>query len=219
MDLTMEFRNHIADSLIDVACNLNRWESNLLVPVYMRALDLSRASVNVVGFAMGYGLTVHLHTLVDPTGNSSAIVFTDPRLPSLCTAYNLTVGFDEVHSMVLREPTLFMAFDDLIAAITLPHKAPVNCARVMDRLKHLIAPTGVKDKAAWQAMRNALRVDEAYLKYITDSSSAPRHGRPDHIPGTVTTEVTVRAWTVMNRYLEYRKAGGVLPNTFSTLSG
>lgn len=218
--LVMEFKNHIKDSKIDVECTLNRWGHDTLVPVYMRALDLCRASVDVVAFSIGYGLSVQLHTLVDPSGKTSDIVFSDPALPPLCTAYSLSAGFDEVHSMVLSEPTLFMAFNDLIAAITLPHKAPVNCARAMDRLKHLITPSNQnKDKAAWEAMRSALRIDETYLKFITDSSTAPRHGRPDHVSGAITTEVTVRAWTVMNRYLEYRKSGGVLPSALPVLTG
>jgi hypothetical protein len=121
--------------------------------------------------------------------------------------------------MVIQEPTLFLAFNDLISAITLPHEAPVNCGRVMDRIKHLITPASRNEKVAWQAMRTALGVDEAYLKYITDWSAAPRHGRPDHVPAAITQEVTIRAWTVMNRYIEYRRAGGVLPNSFTLLEG
>lgn len=219
LGLTIEFTNHILNSKIDVECKLNRWGPKDFVPVYMRALDLCRASVDTVAFAMGYGLTVYLETLVDSTGAHSALLFKDDSLPPLCTAFTLTKGFDEVHSMVLRDPALFMALNDLITAITLPHKSLVNCARAIDRIKHLIAPTSTKDQHAWQDMRTALRIDEAYLKFITNHSAAPRHGRPGHIPGNVTTEVTRRAWIVMNRYLEFRKAGGSLPVHFTLLTG
>jgi hypothetical protein len=101
--------------------------------------------------------------------------------------------------MVLQNPTLFMALNELILAITLPHVSSVNCARAMERLKHLIAPQGATDKEAWRKMRDTLRIDESYLKYITRYSVGPRHGSPVHVPGTVTTEVTRRAWIIMNR--------------------
>lgn len=221
ISLTMEFTNHITDSRIDVECKLNRWDPDTFVPVYMRALDLGRASVDVIAFTMGYGLTVFLDTLVDPSGTRSTILLKDDSLPPLCTAFTLNKGFDEVHSMVLQDTALYMALNDLIVAITLPHVAPVNCARAMDRLKHLIALPGAKDKHAWQKMQDALRINEAYLKLITDHSAAPRHGKPINIPGAVTTEITRRAWTVMNRYFEYRKRNdGPLPlREFPTLTG
>ncbi len=206
--LIMEFTNHITDSRIDVECRLNRWAPDDFVHVYMRAVDLCRASVNVVAFAMGCGLTAFLDTFVDPNGMHSPMLCGDDRLRPLCTAFTLTTGFDEVHAMVLQNPTLFMALNDLILAITLPHVSSVNCARAMERLRQLIAPDGGKDKKAWRQMRETLRIDEPYLKYITQHSVGPRHGSPVHVPGVVTTEVTRRAWIIMNRYFEYRKRGG-----------
>jgi hypothetical protein len=205
--LTMEFTNHITDSKIDVECRLNRWTADDFVPAYMRALDLCRASLNVVSFATGWGLTAFLDSLIDPTGKLSPLLCRDDSIPPLCTAFTLTAGFDEIHAMVLQSPTLFMALNDLILAITLPHVSSVNCARAIERLKHLIAAEGVEGSEAWQQMRNALRIDEPYLKFITTHSVGPRHGSPDHVPGSVTSEVTRRAWTIRNRYFEYRKRG------------
>lgn len=218
IDLRMVFRPRIIESSIDILCEVSRWDQGVVTPIYMRALDLCRASVDVVGFAMGWGLTVHLHTLVDPMGNASSLFFNDPRIPKICTAYSLATDFGEVLKMVMEEPTLFMAFNDLIAAISVPHASLVNCARAMDRIKHLLSSPGTTDREAWAAMRSVLRIDEAYLKYITDASAGPRHGRPGHISGEITREVTVRAWAVMNRYLEYRRAGNSLPATLSFLA-
>jgi hypothetical protein len=154
----------------------------------------------------------------DPYGNKGPIELSDASLPPLWTAFTLTTGFQDVLGMVFGNMDLAHALNDLIAAITRPHEALVSCARAMDRIKHLIAPAGAKDNNAWQAMRTALRVDEAYLKFITDPSKGPRHGRPGYTPGSVTNEVTQRAWAIMNRYLEFRKAGGSLPAHFTLLS-
>lgn len=109
--------------------------------------------------------------------------------------------------MVLQDAGLFMALNDLIAAISLPHVSTVNCARAIEGLRHLIASTGSSDKQAWEQMRQALQIDKAYLKLITDSSAASRHGNRVHVPGSVTTEITRRSWIIMNRYFEYRKRG------------
>lgn len=217
LNLSMKFQQRIVHSAIHVACDLNRWGDEVLPTVFKHALDLCRASVDLVGFSMGWGLTVHLHSFVDPDGNVSALLFQAPGLSPLCTAYNVSEGFGEIHRMVLQEPTLMHALNDLVQAITVPHKSLVNCARAMDRLKHLVAPAGATKKDAWAALQSALRIEEDYLKVITAASANPRHGGLTHVPGTMVRDVTSRAWTVMNRYLEYRKAGGVLPVAFGQL--
>jgi hypothetical protein len=205
--LTMEFTNHIEKSQIDVECKLNRYTPNDFLPVYMRAMDLCRASVDLVAFTKGYGLTVVLETFVDPTGATSSLLFKDDSLAPLCSALTLSSGFDEVHTMVLTDVGLFMALNDLVGAITLPHVSTVNCARALEGLRHLIAPPGINNKEAWGQMRQALQVDEAYLKLITDNSTASRHGDRTHVPGDTTAEITRRSWVIMNRFFEYRKGG------------
>lgn len=214
LDLSMDFICHIVDSKIDIECRLNDYKPAHLVPIYMRVLDLCRAQVDLVAFKDGLGLTVALETFVDPNGVPSPILFKDESLAALCTALNSDESFDQVCTQVIKSVPLFMALRDLVAAISLPHVSPVDCARAMDRLKHLIATPNSKDTQAWQQMRQALQVDEAYLKYITDHSVSPRHGRAVHIPGATTTEIVRRSWTVMNRYFEYLKRGSVpLPTT------
>ena len=93
-----------------------------------------------------------------------------------------------------------MALEDLIGAITLPHVAPVNCARAMDRLKHSIAKPDSSDKGCMEANRDTLQIDEQYLRFVSDPSNGPRHAGPGHTPGTLTTEATLRSWAVMKRY-------------------
>lgn len=202
---SMEFISHIVDSKIDIECGINDYRPEHFVVVYMRAVDLCRAQVDLVAFKKGLGLTVVLETFIDPNGVANPILLQDESLATLCTAFTLDEGFDQVCAQVLVSVPLFMALRDLIAAITLPHVSPVDCARAMDRLKHLIASPGTGDKQAWQQLRETLQIDEAYLKYITNHSANPRHGQPGHTPGAVTREVTRRSWVVMNRYFEYLK--------------
>jgi len=203
--LVMEFTCHIENSKIDIECRTEEYSPDHLGEFYRRALDICQAQVDLIAFKMGWGLTVVLEKFIDSNGIATEIFPKDDRLAALCTAFSLDQGFDELCVKVIQSPPLFMALRDLIAAISLPHVSPVDCARAMDRLKHLVATPGANDKQAWQQLRHALQIDEAYLKYITDYSSNPRHGRPGHTPGIVTTEVTRRAWVIMNRYFEYLK--------------
>lgn len=56
-------------------------------------------------------------------------------------------------------------------------------------------------------MREALNLHEDYLSFITDQSKGPRHG---DIKGGGFLEIrdTIqRSWTVMNRFLEFKKRG------------
>jgi len=109
--------------------------------------------------------------------------------------------------LVVADPALFQALDDLIVSITLPHHSPVNCARAVEGLRHLIAAPGASASQAWEQMRDALRLDRTFLQLITDTSTAPRHGNRAYIPGATTTETVRRSWIVMDRFLAYRKRG------------
>lgn len=205
--LVTDFSFEIEGSEVLIVCELNKYEPADFVHVYMRALDLARASVDLVSFSMGYGLSVVLDTFFDTCGTPSAILPQDPSLPVLCTSFSLASGFNDVLEIVLQTPPLFRAINDLIVAITIPHHSPVNCARAVETIKHLLAPKGARESQAWETMRNVLHLDEAYLKMITDNSKDVRHGKPIHIPSNVTSEVTRRAWTIMDRFLTYRKRG------------
>jgi hypothetical protein len=216
-DLSMEFICDIKNSLVNIQCKLNRWQEEFLPDLYRRALDLSRASVELVGFAKGCALSVYLDSFIDHEGIEKKLLLEDLSLSTLCTAFNLNCDFDVVQTLVLQEPNLFMALHELIEAISIPHASLVNCARCVERIKHLLAP-GQSDKQAWTTMRTTLMIDESYIRYVTDNSKNSRHGRGSYVDGTVTTEVTRRAWAIFDRYLHYKKNGKRLPANMSILS-
>jgi hypothetical protein len=217
-NLSMEFICDIENSVVDIQCDLNRWEEGFLSDLYRRALDLSRASVELVGFVKGCALTVYLDSFIDHEGIEKKLHMEDQSLSTLCTAFNLDCDFDVVQVLVLQEPDLFMALHDLIEAISIPHVSLVNCARCVERIKHLLASIGQSDKQAWTTMRTTLMIDESYIRYVTDNSKDSRHGKGSCVDGSVTTEVTRRAWSILDRYLHYKKNGNKLPANTSILS-
>jgi hypothetical protein len=207
LGFSLDIGVEINENKVAIDCEIDNFDRQRhLTPIVMRAYDTARATIDLLSFATGNGLMFVLDTFVDPEGNSTAVAPQQPELATLSSAVAKPEDFDKILRMVLTEPPLFLALRDLIDAITQWHRAPVNTARVLDGLRHLIAP-GEEPKSGWPKLRAALRVQESYLKYVTDQSAPARHGDPSHIPGEITREVAERAWTVFNRYLEYRKGG------------
>jgi hypothetical protein len=213
LDIFVEI--HIQKNNVVVACELNKWvKDEHLMPVYMRALDAVRAVVDIASFVSGMGFTVLLETLVEPNGATSSIAPMQPELVALSTsARNDAVptaadnnNFDKVMRIVLTDFSLARALRDLIDAITDTHVSPLACGRVMEGIRHVIAPN-LERKKGWAKMNEILRIDRSYLDLIIDQSKGPRHADPAHVTGEVCREITRRAWIIMNRIFEYKKRG------------
>jgi hypothetical protein len=150
----------------------------------------------------------------NPSGLTTPIAPHDARLATLCTAFSMEPAttlekneFHKVLTLVLTDWRLFRILRQLIEANTVPHESSVNCALVVEGIRHLLAVPGSNTKQSWLNMRERLNLSVDYLKLITDVSIAPRHGDSTHIPGTTAVEITQRTWTVMNRLFEYKKRG------------
>ena len=212
IDLKMSFKIEVNKSSVRVVCEVSRYETSVLPHLFMRAFDLARAAVDLACFSSGIGATVFLETLVDPYGNRSTLLAQDQRLVNACTAFRAgpppNPDMTTILNAVLTEPPLFMALNDLIAAIALPHHSSVTCARAVERLRNIIAPSASR-KDSWESLRRNLNIERDYVEFVTSHSTGPRHGDPQHVPGTITMEITLRAWNIMNRFLEFRKRNNV----------
>lgn len=220
----VQFEVVIEHSVVTVSCEYQgdiRQEH--VDAMYIRAVDLTRANVDLLSFSTGLGLVVVLDHVIDRAGSKSAIWPQDSTLAPICTAYSmagpLSQDFLGVARFVMEDPAIFMALNDLVTAISQAHCAPVNCARAVEGLRHLIAP-GLGREKQWAAMRDALRLEKSYLQPIMDNSTPGRHGNRAHVSGPVVRDIVQRSWTIMNRFFEYKKRGNApLPQPeFSTLS-
>jgi hypothetical protein len=112
-----------------------------------------------------------------------------------------------MYSIIVGIPDVARCLNDLIQSITTPHVSPVNCGRAIDGIKHLISGNIRDEKKAWKMMREVLNVHENYLKFISSTSTDPRHGRPGHMPPNITDDIVTRSLKIMDRFLEYEKGG------------
>jgi hypothetical protein len=160
----------------------------------------------VVAFSTGWALQVILDSIT--IGDDvKPFAVSEKRVGPLCMAYSLESGFDEVCDWMLTDFTLRFALNDLVKGIAGENYPLIASGRAVEAIRHLIAGPNVDPKKGWPLMREALRIDAHYLREITDASTNPRHGARD-ATGPQQSEMLLRAWTVMNRYLEYRKRGG-----------
>ncbi len=211
LDFEPSFIVRLRESKVDVECQLDAFRLDRYILLYNRAFDLARAAVDLVAFSTGFSLSVTFNEFVHPDGKKDPILFSNPKLGTLCTAFQLGTsgnkGFDDVYKIVIGDFRLFMALRDLIDANTLPHIGVINCGRVLDSIRRMISPTEKETARGWAAMQAALNISRPYQQWVSDLSTNPRHGDRSFISGSDSSEAITRTWSVMNRFLEYRKRG------------
>jgi hypothetical protein len=205
----------VHDSIIDVECKGERLEEpDIFNHAFKVVYDMARTSVNMMSFATGITFSVVLDELIHTDGTRRPFAIQHLHLAQLCTAYSTeppheTNGFMEIMKIVMAEPALFLALDQLITATSVHHLMAVNSARAIEGLRHAMASAGMSRNQEWELFRTNLNVDEKYLRLITDHSISGRHGEGTFVAGNITSEIIIRAWTIMDRFLEYRKRGNL----------
>jgi len=199
--ITLNMKN----SDIDIRFDTETFKEEDYAHYLVRATDLARDAVDLVAFAGGLAATSVLETFVWPNGKTEQLTPHDDRLRAVCTSFNLTDNYPAVLNLVSQDFELAMALRDLIDALSISHLAPINCGRVLDGIKRMISPNTKNPKAAWRAMQAALNISPEYQRWITDISANPRHADRSYISAPATNELLKRTWTIMNRFIEYRK--------------
>jgi hypothetical protein len=217
----VHFDIKIADSEVTVDCHMNNFEERKhYIDLYLRSLDYVYAVLDVLSFSTGKYHRLIIDRWIKPNGDRKDIYdmfFNAPEFNSAATTD--PTDFGRVLSIVSVEHHLRMALRDLISGTMESHVSPVDFGRVVESLRHLISPN-LDRKEGWARLLTTLRVERAFIQPITDTSTAPRHGDFSRIIGDVTTDIAKRTWILMNRYLEYRKAGNqpLPPELFPVLS-
>jgi hypothetical protein len=210
--LQATFECVIDKSQVEVVCSANRtnvphdWEQ-----LHLSAFELARSTVDLMAFAIGYGLTLVMDSATSSDGRSGALLAHDAGLPPLCTAFRVNQerpdgSLEEMLHVVMREQAIMVVLNDLTSTMEAPYRVPVNCARAVEGIVQLISP-GKESRQRWINLRQVLNLTENHLMPITETSKGPRHGNYFETSSIPLVEVRYRAWTVMNRFLEYRKRG------------
>jgi hypothetical protein len=207
--LLMDATLSITKGVVETICESNLFGTdNYDGQVHLRANDLARTAVNSYAFGKGMGLSVILETMIKPDGVKYNIQAHQPELEPLVTVLrsgpNGGIDIQAILPVILTDPTIGVALNDLIGSVTQIQEAAVRCGRAIDAIRHAMAPDNDR-RRGWVAMRENLNIDQKYLEFITDESKGPRHGDVKRTTFQATRETLKRSWVVMNRFLEFKK--------------
>ena len=197
-DLTMKFNITIIESAIEVECHISKFGQRESATANYHALTLIKSATDLVSFQLGVALDPVLETITTPAGEKHDLEMRYAHLTGVCTAFESGPGFQELFERLANTGAGYV-MRDLIAGLD-PRYTVINCARAMDGIKFLCGPE-TEERKAWCQMRDKLRLDEPYLKFITKTSHDHRHGNYSPISGETVMEVARRSWIVMDRFL------------------
>ena len=104
-ELELTIRVKIGNSFVNIECELEEYRPEYVTELYRRAFDLQRASVNLVAFANGIGLTVLLEMLIAPDGSPTELAPTT-RTYLLCARLTALTPLDLLTSTRCSMPFL-----------------------------------------------------------------------------------------------------------------
>jgi hypothetical protein len=198
---TETYHLRIADGAATLTCNTPRYDETTRHYVYFRSLHFTRACLAVTTFSRGIGAAVVYEKSVEPDGRVEPLIFMVPQVQAYCKSFSMPRDFNEILTLGIRNPELIYALMDLAQAITEP--ISVVGARALERIRTLVAGPDVRPKDAWPLLHQALRVDAAYLQFVTDHSRAPRHGQDFTHTSEINGVVIERCWNVVDRCVEF----------------
>lgn len=184
--------------------------------LYFPAWDVARTYVETVGFIKGIPYAVSLERVILPNGEVRGYVFGDRSLAA-------THDFSEDDLEALSDISLIdlkcgLIISDILMTLGKAHYSPTACGRVADGLARLISPNASRTEQ-WSNLRRVLRVDEAYVRSLSEVSKASRHGDRVEVDAATNQETAHRAWALVGRYLRFRLNGELDPQAYPLLGG
>lgn len=211
----------IVDSVVKAECDVPDYKDSDLMDVLLQVRHLVTSVVDILIFSSCTALTVILERVRVDEKQGPIKIMGPPEIHGLCTAIESSNQLPVALELILSEQHLALTLRDLVSAIMDNNNSLVSCARAVEGIRHMVADEGLSIVDAWGQMRARLNLDRTYIQPVTSHSVDHRHGKKDYITPEIYRDVMVRSWTIMNRFLEYRKRGNqTLPLTdFPVLKG
>ena len=184
--------------------------------LFIPAWDAARTLVETAGYVHAIPYSVSLDRAVFEDGLVVALALGDTKLRSMHSFDDSDI--ERISDLFLVNLPAALALGDLLMTLGKSHYSPIACGRVADSLARLITPAG-KRAQAWANLRETLRVDENFVRLLSEYAAPSRHGDRQPIDGLLNRELADRAWILMNRYLRFRLDGPLSGDEFPILRG
>lgn len=184
--------------------------------LFVPAWDCARALVEMAGFIRAIPYSVAIERAIMPNGDVKQFALGDR---SLAATHDFTMDdLEALADLALLDLKLALMISDLLMTLGKAHYSPIACGRVADGIARLLTP-GADRKVQWQEVRTRLRVDEAYLRSLSEVSKGSRHADRVEIVAEMNRETAHRLWILVGRFLRYRIDGSLDPQRFPVLEG
>jgi hypothetical protein len=169
--VTFSFK--IADSVVSVdydASDIDGVAFNLL---HLFSYYYVRGILDAVSFAHAMPLTLILDMCTKANGERIPIRIEEPELSRLCT-----LSEADIIGLVEKERAILKHLHDLSCSLLNTLDTEANCAKAVEGFAQLLLP-GEKAKQRWRQLQKDLNLTEAYVQFISELSTGPRHGTTD----------------------------------------
>ncbi len=138
------YRVSIVESVVSVEVICEHYDSSNISDMANRALELTRSAIDIFCYHKGWGINARLDRFIDPDGGETILVPVVPALGNQTTQNNfdtihVVTGIDNLYKLLAANPTLSVAMNDLIMAISLPRYAEANCFRAVEGIRTLMS--------------------------------------------------------------------------------
>jgi hypothetical protein len=211
-----EFKVSVFVGRVRVKVVTARYDDEVADALFFAAWSIAESYVATAGFIRAIPYSVSMERLVAPDGRIRQLALGDR---SLAARHDFDDGdLERLADAVVPSLPASLAISDLLMTLGKLDYSPIACGRVADSIARLLAPDENRSKQ-WYALRTALRVDEAFVRSLSDVSKASRHGDRVEIPAEINNQTAHRAWALLGRYLRYVLDGPLDPVRYPIIEG
>jgi hypothetical protein len=210
-----EFRIEVFVGRVRVFVTTKVINQEVAIDLYLPAWDVARTLIETYGFIAAVPYHVTLSRVILPSGQVMNVALADSSLAQ-CHDFNKD-DLEAISDIALTDLPVSLAISDILMTLGKAHYSPTACGRVADSIARLLLPNGDR-KAQWEAVRQNLRVDESFLRTLSEVSKGPRHGDRTEVFAEENKATAHRAWTLLGRYLRYRIDGDQASERFELLT-
>lgn len=198
----------IQDGEIEIICTTQSEDATDIEDAAVRSFDVCAGLVDILAFGRAEALSVQIDK-GEWDGVIRPLVLSHKKIERIGSEWAAPAGFDIAASFVMKDVELRLALRDLVSSLSTLNYSAIAAGRAVEAIRHRIAPAAASEGEAWAMLREHLRLERSYLQPLTDASRKPRHGQRaiSNEERHIQHDITVRAWTVMHRYLRYLKRG------------
>lgn len=184
--------------------------------LYLPAWSLTQALVHSAGLISGvpYSATIERVLLGDGTvmqyrlGDSS-----------LAKSHGLDQrDLEAIAELAMADMRVRLLLSDALMMLGVTDYSPIACGRVADAVARLIT-SDTNNARRWATVRAQLRVDEDFLRSLTEVSKAARHADRIEVSAAENRMTAHRAWALVGRCLHIILRGPLDEAFFPLLTG